>query len=112
MIHSDEFKDKVGHCSEVKELCEIPGQHVFHSEAYWHETTYYNGTHTNFTFPPSPHRGHEQNENCYGNCGNSQTEFRILLIDHDDNELNRESKEKEEVEFQKSNVNLIYDEYL
>ena len=69
------------------------------SKGYGYEVAYYNGTHAYFAFPSSPHRRHEQNKNCYRNCGNGQTEFRITFIDHDNNELNCESEEEEKIEF-------------
>ena len=50
--------------------------------------------------------GHDKNEDRNRDSGDCQSKFNIFHIHHDDHELDGESKEEEEVELKKCDVNL------
>ena len=66
-----------------------------------------NRDHSQQALPPCEQASHEENQDCDRDCGNCEGEFDIPCIHNDDDELDGESKEEEEVEFQECNVDLM-----
>lgn len=63
-------------------------------------------THSPFVLPSGEECGGNKNEDGNRNGDDRQGEFDILCIRNNDNELNDESKEEEEIELEKSDVDL------
>ena len=69
-------------------------------------TTDQNDNHARHILASSKECGKEEDDNCYGNCGESKTEFNRPRVCDNHDELDCESKEKEKVKLQQRNVDL------
>ena len=70
-------------------------------------TTYDNYRHSPLIFPPCPESSHHKDRNRYWDRCKGQAELRVTYVDHYNNyELDGETKEEEEVEFQKGDIDL------
>ena len=67
---------------------------------------YNDGNHSGKALFPSKIPGHDENEDRNRDGGDRQTKFNVFHIHHDDHELDGESKEEKEVEFEECDVNL------
>jgi hypothetical protein len=68
--------------------------------------TYNCGNHADEIFTFGAPCCQEKEDNCNGKCGDSEVEFDVCGVCHDDEELHFEAKEKKEIELEESNVNL------
>lgn len=85
VIDSRQLEDEVGESSEIQDD---------------------DGDHAPFPFLANEHCRRQQDGDGNGYRCRGQTKFGIRLASDDDEELNRESKEEEEIELQKCDVNL------
>lgn len=71
------------------------------------DKTYDDGYHAYVILLPREKCSEEKDDDCDGNCSKRQGKFDVRLVSHNDNELNSETQEEKEVEFQQRDVNLI-----
>lgn len=84
-VHSHEFEGEVRHGCEVYDD---------------------DGGLSNFGFGAADVCCEEQDDDSYGYSGDCEVEFGSVMVNDYDHELDREAQEKEEVEFEQSDVNL------
>lgn len=70
-------------------------------------STYNDDDHAKCILMSSEDSREDQNDDGHWNSSKSQGKLDVRLPCHDDHELNRKSKEEEEIEFQEGDVDLV-----
>ena len=68
--------------------------------------TYNGDEHAWSILSTSEETGQQKDENRYRNCRDSEVKFNFSSVNDNDEELNCETKEEEEIKFEKGNIDL------